>query len=137
MVGSRFTSEIATAFPPVQPLLFDPVALVQVQAERDTRALVKDDYNAGFTKSVIVRKYRRYIRFSRTYLSDIIHDGRLDKMAKIPTPARAGVWRSMSVPRRDLRENVVGKGVGNGAENPAICASVRFGAKPYIRSRCM
>ena len=99
------------------PLMFDPVALMQQQAERDTRALVKaateqprqeprlelpsgrprkvltpeiaamvkDDFNAGFTKSAIVRKYRRYCRFSRTYLSDIINDGRLDQMAKTPT----------------------------------------------------
>ena len=97
--------------------MFDPVALMQQQAERDTRALVKaatelprqesrlelpsgrprkvltpeiaamvkDDFNAGFTKSAIVRKYWRYCRFSRTYLSDIINDSRLDQMAKTPT----------------------------------------------------
>ena len=47
--------------------------------------MVKDDFNAGFTKSAIVWKYRRYCRFSRTYLSDIINDGRLDQMAKTPT----------------------------------------------------
>lgn len=103
--------------PPAYPLMFDPVALVQQQAERDTRALVKaatdllqqeaclevpsgrppkvlppeiaamvkDDVDAGYSKSAIVRKYRRYCRFSRTYLSDIINDGRLDEMAQTPT----------------------------------------------------
>lgn len=103
--------------PPAYPLMFDPVTLVQQQAERDTRALVKaatdllqqefclelpsgrppkvlpreiaamvkDDVDAGFTRSAIVRKYKRYCRFSRTYLSDIINDGRLDEMAKTPT----------------------------------------------------
>ena len=104
----------ASGFPHHFPLFFDPVALVQAQAERDRKALVQiaveflqqetcielpvgrplkelpqevaamvdDDVEAGYTKSAIIRKYKKYYRFSRTYLSDIIKDGRLKAMAK-------------------------------------------------------
>ena len=44
--------------------------------------MVDDDVEAGYTKSAIIRKYKKYYRFSRTYLSDIIKDGRLKAMAK-------------------------------------------------------
>ena len=46
--------------------------------------LILLDLEAGHTKSAIVRRYRRVCKFSRTYLNDIIADGRLEEMAKKP-----------------------------------------------------
>ena len=49
---------------------------------REVAQLIQADLDIGHTKSAVHRKYGRICGFSRTFLIDVIADGRLREMAK-------------------------------------------------------
>ena len=77
--------QVAAGLPQVEVCVDLPSGRPPKELPQIIAVMVKDDVEAGFIKSAIVQKYRRYCPFSRTRLTDIISDARLERMAKTLT----------------------------------------------------